>query len=230
MLPTYNEAENIVALVRELRSLGCEVLVVDDNSPDGTAQLVRELAKSDWGVHLLVRTEDRGRGRAGRDGFVKAMELGADCIVEMDADFSHRPQDIPALVAALADADIAVGSRLVAGGSDGERGFLRRWLTLASTGLARSLLGVRIRDVNSGFRAYRRSALEAIEPSSLRAAGPEIVAEVLARSREKHLRLAEVPIVFARRKAGTSKLTLGKLLKVLWFIIWGRKHGQSSGD
>ncbi len=212
-LPTYNEAENIGPLVRELRGQGFEVLVADDNSPDGTWRQVEELARADAGVHLLLRREKKGRGYAGAEAFVRALELGAERIVEMDADFSHQPRFIPELLRALdGGADVAVGSRLVPGGQDVGRAWFRVLLTRFSCFYARLVLGLPIRDTNSGFRAYTRTAMERIEPATLISAGPSIVHEVFARARRRGLRLAEVPIVFVERQRGTSELTVGRLL------------------
>jgi dolichol-phosphate mannosyltransferase len=213
-LPTFNEAENIFELVLELRALGCEVLVADDNSPDGTWRIVEELTASDNGVHLLHRTNQKGRGYAGAEAFVRALELGAERIVEMDADFSHQPKYVPDLLAALdAGADLAVGSRLVLGGKDVGRGKLREWLTKFSAFYARTILGLPLLDANSGFRAYRREAMETIAPAKLISAGPSIVHEVFGRAAQAGLKIVEVPIVFVDRERGESELTFGRLIE-----------------
>lgn len=219
-LPTFNEAENIADLIAALRALGLEVLVADDNSPDGTFKIVAKLAASDPGVHLLHRTEKKGRGYAGAEAFVKALELGAERVVEMDADFSHQPKFIPDLLAALdAGADLAIGSRLVRGGKDVGRGKLREWLTRFSAFYARTILGLPIRDTNSGFRAFTRAALEAVVPAMLVSAGPSIVHEVFGRAHRAGLRIVEVPIEFVDRERGESELTLGRLLSG-FVMVW----------
>lgn len=221
-LPTYNEAGNVERVVRGLRALkGAEglppeVLVADDDSPDGTAEVVRTLAASDPGVRLLLRVREKGRGRAGRDAFVAALEAGADVVVEMDADGSHPPEDVPRLLAALAaGADVALGSRRVEGGGEEGRGVHRRILTAAAARLARRLIGTRVADPTTGFRAYTRAALEAIEPATLDSVGPEIVEEVLYRAERAGLAIVEVPFVFRKRGAGSSKLNARRIARVL---------------
>ena len=219
-LPTFNEAENIEPLIEELRALGLEVLVADDNSPDDTWRLVQALQPNDAGVHLLHRTEKKGRGYAGAEAFVRALELGADHVVEMDADLSHQPKFVPDLLKALdAGADIVVGSRLVPGGKDVGRGRLREWLTRFSAWYARTILRLPIRDANSGFRAYTRRALEMIAPATLVSAGPSIVHEVFGRATRAGLKIVEVPIVFVDRERGDSELTLGRLLNG-FVMVW----------
>lgn len=222
VIPTYNEVENIGELLREILELGYEALVVDDDSPDGTAEVVRGISSPR--AHLLLREENPGRGSAGKEGFVRALELGAERIVEMDGDFSHDPREIPSLLSALEEADIVIGSRFLPDGDDLRQSHSRKFLTRLSTSLVRLLLNTRVRDVNSGFRAYRREALEAIEPHTLSARGPEIVQEVLIRAIRRGLSIREVPIKFHHRKAGYSKLTFCKLLRVLFFVIFRKAN------
>ena len=212
-IPTYNEAENIAALIAELRKLDLEVLVADDHSPDGTWRMVQELAAKDDKIHLLDRQSKRGRGYAGAEAFTLALKMGADYIVEMDADFSHQPKYIPEFLKALAaGADLAVGSRLVTGGRDQGRAWYRVWLTRFSAWYARTVLGMSLRDINSGFRAFSRAAMEAINPSTLISAGPSIVHEVYARAKALRLKIVEVPITFIERERGASALTVSRLL------------------
>lgn len=216
-LPTYNEAENILPLARELLALGprFQVLVIDDDSPDGTWRLVAEAAREEPRLRLLHRTADRGRGRAGRDGFLEALRLGADVVVEMDADFSHQPSYVPTLLERLerpVPVGLVLGSRGVPGGRDAERGLLRRWLTLAANTYIRLLLGVRVRDCNSGFRVWRRSTLERIAVGETFARGPAIVQELLFKTARAGIPIAEVPIEFKNRAAGDSTLTLRTLV------------------
>lgn len=223
MLPTYNEAGNIKQVVAELRALplDLEVLVVDDNSPDGTHALVAEMTKTDPKVHLLLRTEDRGRGWAGIAGFIKALELGAAYVVEMDADLSHSPRFIPAFMEKIASCDIVLGSRYVSGGKDEARTFLRQ----AISGFARRylalVLGVKAADPTSGFRMFRAEALVKILPH-LKARDPFIVTEVLYYARKNGLKIAEVPIEFMSRLSGESKLQPATLIKYL-FRVWRLK-------
>lgn len=215
MLPTLGERENVVPLIDELLGLGVpglEVLVVDDESPDGTADAVAALARERPGVRLLRRAPPGGRGLAGRDGYLHALACGASYLVEMDADYSHPPRSVPALLAAMDACDVAVGSRLAPGGSDRDRPGWRRGLTLLGCAWARGLLGLPVADANSGFRCFSRRALEALDPATLRSPGPAVVHETLHRAARAGLRLREVPIDFAERRAGRSKLGPARLL------------------
>jgi dolichol-phosphate mannosyltransferase len=214
MIPTYNERENIAALTEEISALGVpglEILVVDDESPDGTADLVAERARTRSGLRLLRRAPPAGRGLAGRDGFLYALERGASYLIEMDGDLSHSPRFIPALLAAMSGCDVAVGSRLAPGGGDRDRPVFRRLLTVLANAYARLLLGLSVRDTNSGFRCFSRKALEAISPATLKSPGPAIIHETLYRASRAGLRVREVPIDFIDRKSGASKLGLRQL-------------------
>lgn len=234
-VPTYDEAENILDLARELLAIGphVEVLVVDDDSPDGTWKLVQEAGRSEPRLHLLHRKEDRGRGRAGRDGFVRALAMGADVVVEMDADFSHHPRFVPALLARLDDPEdpvgLVLGSRAVGDGSDLDRGHLRRWITLAANLYIRLLLGVRVGDCNSGFRCWRADTLRRIRVEETFSQGPAIVQELLFKTARAKIGIAEVGIEFVDRQRGESTLTFGILmqgyttvLKLRWLALRGR--------
>ncbi|MDY7017524.1 MAG: polyprenol monophosphomannose synthase [Nitrospirota bacterium] len=224
VLPTYNEAPNVDGILRELHGLfpDAALVVVDDNSPDGTAKIVEGLKQAIPGVVLIVRQNERGRGTAGKAGFQKALGLGARVIAEMDADGSHSPSDLPLLVKALDSCDVAVGSRYTSEGGDFRGSWARRSLSWASILFVRALLGVPVRDPNSGFRAFKREALEGISLETLKAEGPEIVHEVLMRAYRQGFRIKEVPIRFHDRRAGTSKLTLGQLPKSFLFALYLR--------
>lgn len=222
MLPTYNEAQNIVRLLDELFALNLadfHVLVVDDYSTDGTWQLVEEYADRNPAVHLLLRKKRRGRGTAGVDGFKWILETDARYILEMDADFSHQPKHIPAMLAAMDRADLVLGSRFVPGGSDSDRGFVRQQITKAAGLYVRTLLKLRVRDVSSGFRLFRREVLEAIDVENLISAGPSIVLEILYKSVLQGFRLAEVPIEFIDRRQGETKLDWITLLETLVMVL-----------
>jgi len=214
-IPTYNEAENIERLVRAILALDehFEVLVADDNSPDGTAQLVAALADVEPRAHLLLRLADQGRGYAGRDAFVWALEHGADIVFEMDADFSHDPVHLPAMVAALADSDVVLGSRQVPGGQDLGRSIWRVGLTRASNLFVRTVLRLPVRDCNSGYRGFWRHTLERIDVRHAFSSGPAIVHELLFKTHRAGLRIREVPICFRERELGSSTLTFRKLLR-----------------
>jgi dolichol-phosphate mannosyltransferase len=234
-IPTFNEAGNILALCRELLALlpDLHVLVIDDDSPDGTGRLVEDLSVTEPRVHVLRRKLDPGRGRAGRDGFVEALRLGARIVVEMDADFSHQPAHVPLLVARLDQpgppVGLVLGSRGVAGGRDADRGWPRRLLTWAANLYIRTVLVLPVRDCNSGFRCWRRETLERIRVGETFSAGPAIVQELLFKTARAGIRIAEVPIEFANRRHGTSTLTLRKLftgyttvLELRWMSWIGR--------
>jgi len=160
-----------------------------------------------------------GRGLAGREGMLRAMEEGADYAVEMDADFSHQPRHVPELLAAMEGCDLAIGSRAMDGGSDSDRPLWRRLLTRAANGFSSRLLGLQVRDSNSGFRCYSRQALRAIDPAALRSRGPSIIHEVLYRASKAGLRIREVPISFVDRKQGRSKLNLARLAAGYFWIL-----------
>lgn len=236
-VPTWNEALNVEGLIDALLGLNSEespyryeVLVADDDSPDGTWKLAARRAELDTRVHLLHRKEDRGRGRAGRAAFLKALEMGADAVVEMDADFSHPPRYIPEMVAKLdAGYDLVLGSRGVAGGKDLGRPLLRRAVTKLANLYIRLVLGLHVRDCNSGFRAWRASALRAVRVEETVSQGPAIVQELLYKARLAGLSVCEVPIEFVERERGESSLTLRKLLqgyfmvlKLRWWSITGK--------
>jgi dolichol-phosphate mannosyltransferase len=206
VLPTYNEAENIVPLIDALlkTSRSMEVLVVDDNSPDGTWKIVGSMADNNPRIHLLHRTRERGRGSAGIAGFRRALELGADLVVEMDADWSHHPRFIRPLLRATRRADMVIGSRLVAGGGETGRSRMRTLITKLANAYIRLMLGLRVRDCTSGYRVYRRWILERIEWDRVKSTGPAIVQEVLVAARAMGARVVEVPILFEERRAGQS--------------------------
>ena len=220
MIPTYNEADNIEALVREVLAQDprLEALVVDDDSPDGTWRLVLQLSSQDPRVHLLHRTARRGRGWAGVAGFARALELGADAVVEMDGDYSHHPRELPALIAALERCDVVLGSRHLAGGSDGRPGHLRKVVTWLAGRYVRAVLGLSVSDPTSGYRAFRRQVLARLDLSRMGSAGPSTLQEVLVACQRQGARIAEVPIRFDDRRAGSSKLSLPTMARMLYLM------------
>ncbi len=208
ILPTYNERENIVSAIEGVLSRPgrFDAMVVDDMSPDGTAGLVRERFGAEPRVLLIERGGPRGRGYAGVEGFRRALALGYEYIFEMDADGSHDPASLDGLLEALGRADAAVASRLIPGGGERGRGAARRWITLAANVYLRAALGLKTRDCTTGFRGFRREALEAVPWEKMRAAGPAVVQEVLFAVESRGFAVEEVPFMFEERRAGKSKL------------------------
>lgn len=213
-LPTYNERLNIASLIAAVleTSPDMEVLVIDDDSPDGTWQVVEELARGNARVHLLHRTQDRGRGTAGVAGFRKALELGADIVVEMDADWSHHPRFLPGMVTATQSADVVIGSRLIPGGGETGRNGMRTVITHAANLYIRALLALPARDCTSGYRVFKRWVLERIDWDRVQARGPAVVQEVLLAAHRVGARIVEFPILFEERRAGNSTFNTRILL------------------
>lgn len=228
MIPTYNEAENIAPLTREILALDLpfdlHVLVADDNSPDGTWAVVRRLAARDRRVHLLRRLKRRGRGAGGIDGFKAALGLGADRVVEMDGDGSHRPAHIPELLGAADRFDLVIGSRFVRGGRDADRGPLRRMITWMVRRFVRRLFRLPVEDVSSGFRVFSRRLLEALDLEDLISVGPSIVLETLTKTHLLGFRMGETPIVFIDRVRGKTKLDFLTLLETLVMALKLKKR------
>lgn len=221
VVPTYNEAANIEHLLREILRQGSDIgaVVVDDNSPDGTAAIVERLRKEDPRVHLILRKEDRGRGTAGIVGFQYAVNQGIPFIIEMDADFSHQPFYIPSFLSQMEDCDLLIGSRLVEGGGERGRHFLRKLITRAANAYIRLVLGLSIRDCTSGYRVFRREVLQAIELNDMMSQGPPVVEEVLFKAYKRGFRIKEVPYILEERKAGESTFNRKIMLNALKMMI-----------
>ena len=220
-LPTYNEAENISPLIDDILSLrkDIRIVVIDDDSPDGTHRIVREKQESSDRIHLIHRTHEKGRGSAGIAGFKFAVEKKADLVVEMDADYSHHPRFIPALIEGAEKADVVIGSRLVKGGGETGRSFLRTLITHAANFYIRMVLGLNIRDCTTGYRVFRRKVLEDIDLDTLTSNGPAIVQEVLIRCKKKGFSMLEVPILFEERRSGASTFNSRIMLAGLWSVL-----------
>ncbi|RMH55719.1 MAG: polyprenol monophosphomannose synthase [Candidatus Hydrogenedentota bacterium] len=221
MIPTYNERENIFRLIPAILGLEEEIhiLIVDDNSPDGTADVVKEFIEKSERVHLVLRTKKRGRGSAGVAGFRRALDLGAEIVIEMDADFSHPVRYLPVLIEALEDVDVVLASRLVRGGGEVNRSLKRILITKGANLLTRTVMGYPVHDCTAGYRVFRRRVLEAIELETLSAEGPAIVGEVLYRVVRGGFRLREVPYIYEDRQFGRSTLTTSTLLNCLWWLL-----------
>ena len=207
-LPTYNERENLEPMLRALEPYGTRVLVIDDSSPDGTGELADRLARELDFVSVLHRERKEGLGPAYLAGFRRALDDGADHILEMDCDFSHDPADVPRLIAAVeGGAGLALGSRYVEGGGTVNWGLARRLVSTGGSLYARLLLGVRIRDLTGGFKCYRRDVLERIDLDAIHSKGYAFQIETTYRTLRAGFTVVEVPITFADRTVGHSKMT-----------------------
>ena len=209
VIPTYNERESLPLLLDRIDALdlGIEVLVVDDSSPDGTGAYADERAATDAWVHVLHRTEKEGLGGAYLAGFAWALDLGADVIVEMDADGSHQPEQLHRLLDALEHADVVIGSRYVPGGAVEDWALSRRLLSRGGNLYIRAALGVPLRDSTAGYRAFRRHALEAISLEDVQSHGYVFQADLARRAIARGMRVVEVPITFVERSHGESKMS-----------------------
>ena len=220
-LPTYNERENLEPMLRALgRVLGEDdrVLVIDDSSPDGTGELADRLAGELDFVDVLHRPRKEGLGPAYLAGFRRALDGGAELIVEIDCDFSHDPNDVPRLVAATDDADLVLGSRYVQGGGVENWGLVRRAISAGGSIYARLVLGVPVRDLTGGFKCFRREVLEAIALDRVHSRGYAFQIEMTYRAIRKGFRVREVPIRFADRVVGGSKMTRAIVLEAIWKV------------
>lgn len=231
VVPTYNEEENLPHLVAAVLLHGYRMIVVDDNSPDGTGEIADSLAAEMARLDVIHRPGKGGLGPAYAAGFDRALAEGAEVVVEMDADFSHSPADLPRLVAAVeAGADLAIGSRYVPGGDTPDWPLVRRLISRAGNVYSRLMLGISIRDATAGFRAFRASALATLPYRQARASGYGFQVEMAWRAYQAGLHIEEVPIVFRDRKEGTSKMGLGIVIEAMWLVTrWGlgRVFGSS---
>jgi len=217
-LPTYNERENLEAMLRALGDKDLHVLVVDDNSPDGTGELADKLAEELDYVSVLHRPGKEGLGPAYLAGFRRALAEGAELVLEMDCDFSHNPADVPRLVAAAADADLVLGSRYVEGGGVRNWGLLRRIISAGGSWYARVLLGAPVHDLTGGFKCYRRAVLEAIDLDAIHSKGYAFQIETTYRALRAGFRVVEVPITFVDREAGGSKMSKAIVAEAIWKV------------
>jgi dolichol-phosphate mannosyltransferase len=221
-LPTYNERENLEAMIRALGEVlreGDSVLVIDDASPDGTGELADGLAARHEWVGVLHRTAKEGLGPAYLAGFRRALDDGAELVLEMDCDFSHDPKDVPRLIAAAEDgADLVLGSRYVRGGSIPNWGALRRFVSLGGNIYAQIFLQSRIRDLTGGFKCFRRQVLETIPLAAVDSKGYAFQIETTYRVRRAGFRVVEIPIAFTDREQGTSKMNGAIVLEAVWKV------------
>lgn len=223
VLPTYNELENLPHIIPEILAHGYSLLIVDDNSPDGTGRMAESFAADLPQVSVLHRPVKEGLGPAYAAGFDKALESGAEIIIEMDADFSHDPGDLPRLVAAVeAGADLAIGSRYVPGGATPDWPAIRRFISKGGNVYARTMLGIPTRDATGGFRAYRENALRKLPYRDAEASGYGFQVEMAWRADQQGLRVVEVPITFRDRTRGKSKMGMGIVVEAMGLVtVWG---------
>lgn len=217
-LPTYNEAGNIRPMVAAILASvpQCHVLVVDDNSPDGTGKIADELASADPRVKVLHRAGKEGLGKAYLAAFAWALSRDYGLILEMDCDFSHDPKYLPGMIAAAeSDADLVLGSRYVAGGGTVNWGLGRKIMSRGGSLYARSILGLRVRDLTGGFKCFRREVLQAIDLATVECTGYAFQVELTYRAIKKGFRVKELPIVFEDRRVGQSKMSRRILLEAI---------------
>jgi dolichol-phosphate mannosyltransferase len=221
ILPAYNEAQSVLPLGEEIfaKNPSVEVLVVDDNSPDGTGDLVERAGREEPRLHLLRRTAKLGLGTAYLAGFRYALERGYDPIVTMDCDRSHNPRYLPQILAAMADHDMVIGSRYVPGGAIANWPAHRRALSAFANFYARTLLKLPVRDCTSGYRCYSRQVLEAVNPFEIRWSGYSFLEEMVWRVHYHGFLIGEVPILFEQRTAGSSKIDSSEIYLAAWHVL-----------
>ena len=220
ILPTYNEAENLERIVGAVQEQlpGGRILVVDDNSPDGTGEIADHLADSNDSIAVLHRDRKEGLGPAYLAGFRVALDAGAQRIVEMDDDFSHDPAYLPKLIGAADHYDLVIGSRYVPGGGITEWGPMRRFISRGGSAYARLALGLPIRDLTGGFKCFRREVLESIRLDTIEARGYAFQVETTYRTIKAGFRVVEIPIVFRDRADGTSKMSRSIVAEAMWRV------------
>jgi len=230
VIPTYNERENLPVLcqkVMEATGGGVHLLIVDDNSPDGTGVLAEELAKQYPQIHILHRQRKEGLGRAYVAGFQRALEIGYRLIAQMDADLSHDPADLPRLIKASETADLVIGSRYVPGGDVSNWSRQRYWLSFFANQYVRLITRLPLRDATGGYRCWKREVLEAIDLSTIRSNGYAFQIEMAYRACRLGFHVQEIPIVFTERRAGKSKLSKRVIWEAIW-LPWKLRFGKSA--
>jgi dolichol-phosphate mannosyltransferase len=221
VLPTYEEATNVERMVEQARAKlpgDAQILIVDDNSRDGTGEIAARLEREHEGVHCLHRPRKEGLGPAYIAGFRRALTEGAGLVLEMDADFSHEPAYLPRLLDAAERADVVIGSRYVPGGGVSDWGPLRRAISRGGSAYARLVLGTHVRDLTGGFKCFRREVLEAIDLDAVRSRGYAFQVEMTYRATQLGFEVVEVPIVFRDRQAGASKMSRSIVLEAIWRV------------
>lgn len=221
VIPTYNEKDNVRALTSAVLAQDPElhILFVDDNSPDGTGSIIDELVAGHDRVHVLHRSGKLGLGSAYREGFKASLAMGADFLIEMDADFSHDPATLPLFLAAIRDNDLVIGSRYLNGVSVVNWPIRRLILSYFASVYTRWVTGLQVRDCTSGFKCFRRSTIEAIDLTQVTSDGYSFQIEMNYRCMEKGFRITEIPIIFIDRHAGSSKMS-GTIVREAVFMVW----------
>ncbi len=232
VIPTYNEAANIEGIVRaaaaeleRVAPVDHRILIVDDNSPDGTGAIADRLAEAQPNVEVLHRATKTGLGHAYLAGFSRALSGNAEIVIEMDADFSHDPRYLGPLLEAANTADLVLGSRYVEGGGVEDWGLVRRLISRGGCFYARTILGVQVHDLTGGFKCIHRRVLEAIQLETIRAEGYVFQIEVTYRALLAGFRVAEIPIVFRDRSVGTSKMSARIAAEAMWAVPFLRRRG-----
>ena len=221
IIPTYNESENLCSLLEGIFSFAPEtdVLIVDDNSPDGTGELADEIRKGDARVHVLHRPGKLGLGTAYIAGFKYALAQGYDAAFEMDADFSHDPRYLPDFLKAIEDADLVIGSRYIPNGDTPNWSVLRRLISGSGNLFARFMLGIPVHDCTSGFRCYRHRVLESIDLDAVQSRGYAFQVELTYRVMQQEFKIVETPIVFLDRRLGTSKMSRKIVFEAFTYVL-----------
>lgn len=225
IIPTYNESENIEKLIQELKSLEHHIMIVDDNSPDGTSEIVENLKEKNNNLYLIKRESKLGLGSAYRDGFKAAMNMGYEFFVEMDADFSHQTIDLEEMIKNIDKADVIIGSRYIEGGGIKGWNYKRRLLSKLANLFTQILFGYHIKDSTSGFRIYNRESLEKINFQKTKSDGYSFQIEMTYRANKKNLKILEIPITFYERREGESKMT-GQIINEAIISLFKLRFGK----
>lgn len=234
ILPTYNEAENIRKIICDIfkvfqqNNINGNIIIVDDNSPDKTGDIAKRLNENfPKKIHVIQREQKLGLGSAYILGFKKALDLGADYIFEMDADYSHNPHSIPSLLEAVKDADLVIGSRYIPGGSTKNWEYYRKWISKCGTIYSKKILKININDLTSGFRCYKRKVLETLNLNNIQSDGYAFQIEMAYKTALAGFKIKEIPIIFSERCKGISKFSKKILFEAAW-IVWKLRLSKNS--
>ena len=219
ILPTFNEANNIAKIIKSLHILDIDILVVDDNSPDNTATIVKKLMLSNKRIDILQRPKKLGLGSAYRDGFKYSIKKGYKNIIQMDADFSHRIEDLKAMLNSINDYEVIIGSRYVNGGDSIGWSSSRKLLSKFANKFARKVTGCKINDMTSGFRVYSSNALKTIQSNATKSNGYGFQIEMSVKAYNKKLSIVEIPIIFNERREGESKMNFKIIIEALFIVL-----------